>query len=126
MAMSAVLVATAIWHFLAFWHFTVHPARTLARTTRERPVHAVSVELFRFLGGINAAIVVLALASLATPPQLRWPAFLALAVANLSQLLVDLRVKRLGLAHGGFFLQIIVGDAIFTLANVAAGVASVT
>lgn len=125
MGFSAVLVATAVWHFLAFWHFTFHPARTLARTTRERPVHPVSTELFRFLGGINAAIVVLALASVATPPDHRWPAFLALAVANLSQLLVDLRVRRLGLAQGGFFLQILVGDAIFTVVNAAAGIASV-
>lgn len=120
MVSSTVLVLTALWHFMAFWHFTVQPARTLARTTRERPVQIVPTELFRFLGGINAALVVLALASLAIPAPHRWPAFLALAVANLSQLMVDLRVKRLGLAHGGFFLQIVIGDAIFTVANAAA------
>lgn len=122
MATAIVLVLTALWHFLAFWHFTFYPERTLARTTRERPVHVVSAELFRFLGGINAALVVLALATLALDGPARWPAFAALAVANLSQLVVDLRVKRLGLAHGSFFAQILAGDALFTLANAGAGV----
>jgi hypothetical protein len=122
MVTSIVLALTALWHFLAFWHFTFYPERTLARTTRERPVQVVSAELFRFLGGINASLVVLALASLALDEHSRWPALAALAVANLSQLLIDLRVKRLGLAHGPFFLQILAGDALFTLANAGAGV----
>lgn len=124
MATTTVLLFTALWHFLAFWHFTFYPERTLARTTRERFIHTVSAELFRFLGGINAALVVLALASLALSVPARWPALLALAVANLSQLVVDVRVKRLGLAHGPFFAQILVGDALFTVANTVAGAMS--
>jgi hypothetical protein len=123
-ATSTILVLTALWHFMAFWHFALHPKRTLARATRERPVSDVSAELFRFLGGINAGLVVLALASLALPVPHRWPAFVALMVANLSQLVIDLRVKRLGLAHGGFFRQVLIGDAVFTLANAGAGVLS--
>lgn len=125
MASSIVLVLTALWHLLAVWHFTFFPERTLARTTRERPVQVVAAELFRFLGGINAGFVVLALASLALPLEARWPAFAALAVANLSQALVDVRVSRLGLAHGGFFRQILIGDVAFTLANTALGVSTV-
>lgn len=116
-----VLVLTALWHGLAFWHFTFFPERTLARTTSERPVQVVAAELFRFLGAINASLVVLALATLWLPEAQRWPALAALAVANLSQLVVDLRVKRLGLARGRFFLQVLVGDAVFTVANATAG-----
>jgi hypothetical protein len=117
---EVILSLTALWHLLAFWHFTLFPRRTLALTTRERPVSEVAAELLRFLGGLNLAPVVLALASLAVTPGQRWTAFLALAVANLSQLLVDLRVRRLGLARGAFFTQILVGDAFFTAANTAA------
>jgi len=117
---EAVLGATALWHFLAFWHFTFFPARTLARTTRERPVNVLAAELFRFLGGINLALVVLAVVSLMAPPGQRWPAFVALAVANLSQWAVDVRVQRPGLVHGPFFRQILAGDVVFTAANVAA------
>ena len=115
-----VLALTALWHTLAGWHFTFHPERTLARTTTERPVSVLTAELFRFLGGINFALVVLALASLRSAPAARWPAFAALMVANASQLVVDLRVRRLGLAHGGFFRQILIGDALFTALNAAA------
>ncbi len=122
---SAVLVFTAIWHLLAFWHFTFHPERTLARTTRERPVNVLATELFRFLGGMNLALVVLALASLALSDAHRWPVFLALAIANSSQFAVDLRVRRLALAQGAFFAQILVGDALFTGLNAGAGVLSV-
>jgi hypothetical protein len=121
---STILVLTALWHSAAFWHFAIHPKRTLARATRERPVSEVSAELFRFLGVINAGFVVLALASLALPVPERWPAFLALTVANLSQLVIDLRVKRLGLAHGGFFRQVMIGDALFTAVNASAALMS--
>jgi hypothetical protein len=117
---SIVLVLTAAWHGLAAWHFTLYPARTLARTTGERPVNQMATELFRFLGGMNLALVVAALASLAIPVAARWPIFLGLLVANGSQLAVDLRVQRRSLAHGPFFRQILFGDALFTLLNGAA------
>jgi hypothetical protein len=68
--------------------------------------------------------VVLGLATIALPEASRWPALTALAVANLSQFLVDVRVRRLGLAHGAMFLQILIGDAVFTLANIVAAVAT--
>jgi hypothetical protein len=115
---TIVLVTVGLWHFAAAWHFLGFPERTLARTTRERPVNPLAAELFRFLGGLNAALVVLALASVWTAD--RAPALLALAVANASQLAVDLRVRRLGLAHGPMFTQILVGDAVFTAATLAA------
>ncbi len=112
-----VFVGTAIWHLLATWHFTFFPARTLARTTRERPVNVFASELFRFLGGLNFALTVLALASLRVAPSAQWAAALTLMVANASQFLVDLRVRRLGLVVGPMFAQILVGDALFTVAN---------
>lgn len=117
---ALILVLTALWHLLAFWHFALFPGRTLALTTRERPVSEVATELLRFLGGLNLAPVALALTSLAMAPAQRWTAFLALAVANASQLVVDLRVQRLGLARGPFFTQILVGDCFFTAANLLA------
>ena len=58
-AMHAVVLAlTALWHAAAAWHFTVHPHRTLARTTRERPVNPLTAELFRFLGAQTLAHIV--------------------------------------------------------------------
>ena len=118
--MTAVLLLTAVWHALAAWHFTLTPERTLARTTRERPVSTLGSELFRFLGGVNAALVVLAVAAAFGSHDARALAALVLCVANASQLLQDLRVRRLGLAAGPMFTQILIGDALFTLANGAA------
>lgn len=115
---ALILALTALWHALAAWHFTVTPHRTLARTTAERPVSPLTAELFRFLGGMNVAAVVLAVAAV-LQADIRTVAALTLAVANGSQLLQDLRVRRLGLARGPFFLQILVGDAVFTAANLA-------
>jgi hypothetical protein len=81
-------------------------------------VHSIPTELFRFLGGMNLALVVLAgHAAFAHHAEARKLAFLTLIVANLSQAIVDWRVKRLGLVRGAFFLQIYVGDVLFTLAN---------
>jgi hypothetical protein len=113
---AIVLLSTALWHALAAWHFVVTPARTLARTTRERPVSALAAELFRFLGGLNLACVVLAVGA-ALSPGAQALAAGALATANLTQLLQDLRVRRLGLARGPMFATILAGDALFTLAN---------
>jgi hypothetical protein len=114
----AILAATALWHALATWHFTFFPARTLARSTTERPVSEVAVELFRFLGAINSGFSVLALCAIARP-EARPVAFLVLALANLSQLVIDARVSRLALAKGPMFKQIFAGDALFTAANLA-------
>lgn len=120
MSHTIVLLTTALWHGLAVWHFVGFPARTLGRSTRERPISVIATELFRFLGGLNLALVVLALCALALEPAARWPVFVALAVANLSQALQDVRVQRMGLARGRFFQQILVGDFVFTGANLAA------
>jgi hypothetical protein len=114
---TGVLLATAVWHALAAWHFTLFPARTLARATSERPVQPIPTELFRFLGGLNLALVLLAALAAFAGPEGRRLAFATLALANLSQAIVDARIKRMGLAHGAFFLQIFVGDALFTAAN---------
>ncbi|MBX3466563.1 MAG: hypothetical protein KF878_06655 [Planctomycetes bacterium] len=111
---TAILGLAAVWHGLATWHFGVTPARTLARATSERPVSAIATELFRFLAGLNAALVVLAAAALFAGHEARLLALLTLAAANLSQLVLDLRVRRLGLARGPMFARILVGDALFT------------
>jgi hypothetical protein len=75
----------------------------------------IAVELFRFLSGLNAALAALAIVAIALPGS-RLGAAIALTIANGSQALQDLRVRRLGLARGAMFTQILVGDAIFTLA----------
>ncbi len=113
-----VFLSTALWHALAAWHFAVTPARTLARTTSERPVSVLTAELFRFLGGLNLACVVLAVGAVLFPGAEALTAAV-LATANLTQMLQDLRVKRMGLAKGPMFTTILVGDALFTLANAA-------
>lgn len=117
---TVVLLTTAVWHALATWHFLVTPARTLGRTTRERPISPIAVELFRFLGAMNAAFIVLAVLAASAFPAGRTLAFVVLAAANLSQALVDARVRRLDLARGPMFMQIFVGDVVFTVANLAA------
>ena len=73
-----------------------------------------ATELFRFLAGLNAALVVLALAALFAGAEGRALALLTLAVANLSQALIDVRVLRLSLARGPMFKQILAGDVLFT------------
>jgi hypothetical protein len=113
-----VFALTAAWHALAAWHFTLFPDRTLRRTTNERPPSVIAVELFRFLGGLNAALAALAILAIVLPGA-RVAAALVLAIANGSQALQDLRVRRLGLARGRFFAQILVGDALFALAALA-------
>lgn len=112
-----ILISTALWHATAAWHFGLFPARTVARTTSERPVNVLTVELFRFLAGLNVSIVVLALAAVFLDPSQRWAVYLSLCVANASQFLADLRMRRLKLVHGAMFTQILWGDAFFTLAN---------
>lgn len=114
---TAILACTAVWHALATWHFTFFPARTLARATSERPVNVVAIELFRFLGAMNLAFVVLGGAAIFVGLEARRLAHVTLIVANLSQLVIDLRVQRLGLARGAFFLQILAGDALFAALN---------
>jgi|GEM_PF-3154687 len=115
-----VLLLTALWHALATWHFLVTPARTLGRTTHERPISPVAVELFRFLGAMNTGFVVLALLAAVVFPEARRLAYVVLMVANASQAVIDLRVQRLGLARGPMFKQIFLGDVVFTIANVVA------
>jgi hypothetical protein len=115
--MSAIVfVSTAVWHGLATWHFVIYPGRTLARTTHERPVSVLASELFRFLGGLNLACLVLAIgAALSRGAQPL--AAGVLATANLTQALQDLRVRHLGLARGPMFVTILAGDVLFTLLN---------
>jgi len=122
---SSVLVLTALWHLLATWHFAFTPARTLGRATRERPISPIATELFRFLGAMNFAFVVLPLLALTLGGEARFLAFVTLAVANASQAVIDVRVKRMGLAQGPMFFQIFVGDIVFTAANAAACMALV-
>lgn len=120
---TTVLLLVAAWHAAGTWHFTVTPARSIARATAERPVNVVATELFRFLGGLNAALVVLALLA-AWDPASRRAALLTLCVANATQLAQDVRVLRLGLARGPFLLQILAGDAAFAVLTGVAAVAA--
>lgn len=115
---TLVLVLVGCWHLAAVWHFLGFPERTLARTTSVRPTPPLAAELLRFLGGMNLGFVVLAWSALLAAD--RAPALAALATANASQLAVDLRVRRLGLARGPMFAQIVAGDAAFTVACAAA------
>jgi hypothetical protein len=81
----------------------------------------IPTELFRFVAGLNLALVVLALgAAVAAEPGTRRLAAVVLAVANASQFAQDVRVARMGLAHGPMFRAILWGDLLFTLANLAA------
>ena len=84
---TIVLVLTAVWHGLATWHFLITPARTLGRTTRERPISPIAVELFRFLGAMNTGFIALALLAAALPAA-RPVTFIVLAIANASQVVV--------------------------------------
>jgi len=115
-----VLVATAAWHLLAAYHFTLFPERTLLRTTSERPPNAVARELLRFLGGLNLALAALGLLAAGCYPAGRVVALATLMIANLTQAVIDVRVLRAGFAKGRFFLQILIGDVGFTLLTLLA------
>jgi len=117
---AIILLLTALWHGLAAWHFTLTPTRTLGRTTHDRPVSPIAVELMRFLGAINLGYVALGALAATAFPEARRAAFVVLAIANMSQALVDVRVQRLGLTRGPMFRQILIGDVLFTIANVVA------
>lgn len=117
-----VLALAALWHALAAWHFALFPGRTLARTTRERPVNPIAAELFRFLGGLNLALVGLGVGACFAPREAQVLAAACLSLANLTQFVQDLRVRRADLARGPFFLQILVGDGLFTVLCGAAAV----
>jgi hypothetical protein len=108
---------TALWHLLAAYHFTLFPERTLARITKERPVNPIAAEVVRFLGAINFAFFLLGVGACFVDQNSYWLAALVLMFANLSQAIVDNRVKQSGLAGGPFFMQIFWGDVIFTLLN---------
>lgn len=116
---TVILALTAVWHLLATWHFLITPARTLGRTTRERPISPIAIELFRFLGAMNVGFVLLAVLAIVLV-EARLVAFIVLAVANLSQALVDIRVQKLRLAHGPMFQQILIGDLTFLVLNLVA------
>lgn len=112
-----VLGLTALWHLLAAYHFALHPGRTIARYSHERPVSPVAAELIRFLGGLNLALAVLGGASFAFPPAALWPFALCFFVANLTQAVIDLQAHRKGLTRPAFLRDITLGDGIATALN---------
>jgi hypothetical protein len=117
-----ILCAASLWHLAAAYHFTLFPGRTVARATSERPVSPIASELLRFLGGLNVALAALGILAASIYPQARPAALLALAIGNLSQALLDVRVMKAGLAKGPFFAQILVGDLLFTVLTTSAWV----
>jgi hypothetical protein len=116
----AILAATALWHAAGAWHFLFYPERTLRRTTDERPANRNAVELFRFLGGLNAALVPFALLTMLLPDSLLWIALVGFSLVNFSQFALDLRLARLKLARGALFKSITWGDGLFFAANAIA------
>jgi hypothetical protein len=112
-----IYLLTALWHLLAAYHFTLFPTRSLARISRERPVNPIAAEAVRFLGAINVAFFGLGVGACFVDQSAYWLISLALMLANLSQALVDISVKRRGLAGGSFFNQILWGDLFFATLN---------
>ncbi len=123
MSSAWILVPTSLWHAAAAWHFLLYPERPIRRSTRERPVNPIAIELFRFLGSLNGALVVFALLLIRLPASSAWIAFTGFSLANLSQAVIDARVARLGLAHGPMFRTIFWGDALICALNAGAAVA---
>ena len=116
---ASVLALTALWHGLAFWHFYVRAERTIAIFTYERPVSPIAGGLIRFLGGLNLAVAALAAVAIPVRIQPMWPIFGFLALANLSQLWIDVQVHRQGLTKQRFTTTILLGDGVATVANLA-------
>jgi hypothetical protein len=116
---TGILIGDSVWHAAAAWHFLFFPERTLLRTTRERPANRIAMEVFRFLGAMNAALSVFALLMIRLPQTEVWPALVGFALVEVSQFAVDWRVARLRLVGGPMFKTIFWGDGIFWWVNLA-------
>lgn len=93
--MRYLFLATALWHTSAAYFFLLRPQRVLRSLTNEAPVSPIAADVLRFLGALNMgyAVVAGAGACQATPAA---GVSLVLALANGSQLAVDLYAHRTG------------------------------
>ena len=93
--MRYLFLAAALWHACACYFFLLRPQRLLEALTTEVPVSPIARDVLRFLGAINLGYVAVAVAGAAgaTPAA---GASLVLALANGSQLAVDLYAHRSG------------------------------
>ena len=92
--MRYLFLATALWHACASYFFLFRPQRILESLTTEVPVSPTARDVLRFLGALNLGYVAVAVAG-ATQATAAG-ACVVLALANGSQLAVDLYAHRTG------------------------------
>ena len=112
--MRYLFLAAALWHTCAAYYFLLRPRQVLRSLTNEAPVSPIAGDVLRFLGALNIgyAAVAAAGAGHATPAA---GASLVLALANGSQLAVDLYAHRTG-RWKKKLVAITLLDGFFTLA----------
>lgn len=112
--MRYLFLVTALWHTAAAYYFLLRPGQVLRSLTNEAPVSPIATDVVRFLGGLNLGYAVVAGAGAchATPAA---GASLVLALANGSQLALDLYAHRTG-RWTRRLVSITLLDGIFTLA----------
>lgn len=111
-----ILAVNSFWHFLAFYYFTFYSGGILAKLFKERPISAQAIEVLKFLGAMNGAIVILGLAALFMGSSESRLIFLFFSMANLSQFIFDLRAHKNKIARPR--LRIITfGDGLLFLVN---------
>lgn len=135
-AYYVVMVLNALWFSAAFYYFSikhVSAAKLLVpKSARESPLFLTVAASVRFLGGMNLAFALLALAMLVSPlssvtPVQRAVVLLVLAIAHGSQFYFNVPVARAGGRQGEAFWDVLSGpmkfifvvDATLMLANAA-------
>ena len=93
--MRYLFLATALWHTCAVYYFLFRPQHVLRLLTNEVPVSPVARDVLRFLGALNLGYVVVAGAGALQATAVAG-ASLVLALANGSQLALDLYAHRTG------------------------------
>ena len=141
-AYAIALLASALWFLAAFRYFSfkyVAAAKMMiAKSQRDSPIFMTAAASGRFLGGMNGAFAVLALAlfalfvsgsSLFSDPSERGILLVVLAVAHFSQFIFNVPILKNGERQGetywyvlsGPMLFIFVMDAAQTVLNLVAG-----
>ena len=115
--MRYLFLATALWHGCAAYYFLCRPRYVLESLTTEAPVSPIAVDVLRFLGALNVGYVAVAAAGAGQlAPAVG--ASGALALANGSQLVMDLFAHRSGRWKQRLGIITLL-DGLFTLAYVA-------
>ena len=112
----SILVINFVWHSLAVELFIFRPKYMMENYLKADFQSKVSIDIIRFVGGLNTGYVVLALVGIFVS-ELRHPGvFMAFAFATLSQFVFDIKAHKEGKVTS-LFNKITYGDGIIGFLN---------